>query len=126
MIEGIPKIPVKYNFELLRGTDYTCQFLIKDCENNRVSLRSYWLKIQLKKGFNSNVIDELSSQNLRIKNTSSEDDEVYDLITFTLDHEHTADYPLGVLLYDLRIESREGFYTKIIEGQIRCLANVTQ
>lgn len=126
MIEGIPKIPIKYNFELLRGTDYTFQFLIQDCEGNRVSLKSYNIKMQLRKGFSTNVIDEFTTKALTVVSSSSEDDQIYDKVTIKFDHESTAEYPLGVILYDVRIESGNHTYTKIIEGQINCLANITQ
>lgn len=126
MSDVIPKIPVKYNFEILRGTDYTFQFLIRDCEENRVSLRSYNIKVQLRKGFSTNIIDEFTTKNLKIVNSSSADDDIYDLVTIKFDHEDTAEYPFGVILYDVRIESGNHTYTKIIEGQINCLANITQ
>lgn len=126
MIEGIPKIPVKYNFELLRGTDYTFQFLIQDCEGNRVSLRSYWIKCQLRKGFTADVIDEFSTKDLSIVNESSEGDEIFDKVSIKFDHDSTAEYPLGIILYDVRIESGNHTYTKIVEGQIKCRANITQ
>lgn len=126
MSDVIPKIPVKYNFEILRGTDYTFQFLIRDCEENRVSLRSYNIKVQLRKGFSTNIIDEFTTKNLKIVNSSNADDDIYDLVTIKFNHKDTAEYPLGVLLYDVRIESGNHTYTKIIEGQINCLANITQ
>lgn len=123
---SIPILPVKYNFELLRGTDYTFQAKIQNCDGTKVTLRSYDVKLQLRKGYSSDILDEFSTENGRIELSASDDDDgIIDLVTIKFDHEHNQEYPLGILLYDLRIETKAGEYTKLIEGQIRCRASIT-
>ena len=122
---NLPRFPVKYNFEILKGTDYTFQIQVQNCDGSRVTLRTYNVKLQLRKGYSSDVIDEFSTQNGRIEISSTENDDVNDLVTVIFDHEHTNEYPLGTLLYDLRIETKSGSYTKLIEGQLRCRASIT-
>lgn len=123
---NLPRIPLKYNFDLIRGTDYPLQLKVLNCDSSRVNLRSFNIKLQLRKGYTSEVIDEFTTKNLRIVNFSSEGDQIYDMVSIIFDHTHTIEYPLGVLLYDLRIESGNHTYTKILEGQIKCLASITQ
>lgn len=126
MSEFIPKIPVKYNFEILRGTDYTLKFQIQNYDGSRVDLRSYRVKMQVKKGYTQAVIDEFDSTEGTLVKSSSNNDEIEDLVTVQFKHDLTAEYPLGMLIYDVRLTSGSALQTKILEGQIRCLANVTQ
>ena len=126
MSDVIPKIPVKYNFEILQGTDYTFQFQIQNYDASRFDLRSYRIKMQVKKGYTGAVIDEFDSSEGTLTRSSSSNDEIQDLVTVQFKHVNTAEYPPGVLLYDVRLTSGGALMTKVLEGQIRCLANVTQ
>lgn len=123
---NIPQIPYKYNITVLRGTDYSFAVKLQNCDGSQVSLRHFNVKMQIRKGYSSEALDELTQKNGRILISSSQDNDFLDTVTIILDHEHTKNYPFGGLLYDLRIESGNNAFTKILEGQILCRVSVTQ
>lgn len=118
---------VKYNFQIDKGNDYHFSARFQDCEGNPVNLKSFRVVMQVRKGYSSNtVVDELTLSNGRVENTSFELDGVYDTLEFSFPSEVTAEYPAGMFLYDVQIQSSNADKTKVMEGQIQCLASVTQ
>lgn len=117
----------KYNFKIDKGTDYHFSVRFQDCEGNPLNLQGFRVKMQIRKGYSSNtVIDELSIANGRIENSSYEIDGVYDTLDFDFPSSVTQEYPAGMFLYDVQVQSSNLDITKVMEGQIQCLASVTQ
>lgn len=116
----------KYNFQITQGADFNFSVRLQDCNGNPLNLESFRIKMQIKKGFKANPIDELSTANGRITVSSYEEDGVYDTIEIDFPHTVTVDYPAGVFLYDLQIQSANADITKVLEGQMQCLTSITQ
>lgn len=116
----------KYNFQITKGTDYNFKARFKDESGEALNLQGFRVKMQIKKGYSKELIDELSIENGRIENSSFEEDGVYDTLEFKFPHTITESYPAGVFLYDIQVQSSNLNITKILEGQIQCLTSITQ
>ena len=115
----------KYNFELNKGSDHTFSIRLQDCNGGPINLLGYRVKMQIRQGYSSGVIDELSIANERITLSSYEEDGMLDTMEFTFPKEIIDTYPIGNFLYDLKLQSSNLDVTKILEGQVKCLASIT-
>lgn len=118
-------VTVKYNFQLDKGSDYTFKAKFLDGSNTFINLNGFDAWMQIRKGYTNTLVDELSLENERLVISYLDEYNVYNIVEFKFPHEATEKYPVGMLLYDLKVKSPSGDITKILEGQIQCLTSVT-
>lgn len=115
---------VRYDFCLDKGTDTNFFIEFKSCDGSRMNLRSFLMTMQVKQGVYGKVLDELTTTNGRLIVSSSEGDFIFDQVQVTFPNKVTDTFPTGILLYDLELKSSKTI-TRLLEGKIKCISNVT-
>lgn len=112
----------QYDFCIPQGTDLTVPFRLKDSEGKAIDLHGYTVRMQVRKFAVSDVcIDDLTTENGRIAL-----DEAEGTFTLTFPNKVTEAYPVGDVVYDIELVSADDFVTRIVEGSIRVLSEVTR
>lgn len=112
----------KYDFSLNQGTDFTLQFGMKDPNGKAIDLTGYSAAMQMRqKASNIIAIDTLTTANGRI--IFEPEDGV---IKITFPHEVTENYPAGDLYYDLELVSGGNQITRLMQGKIKVIEEVTR
>lgn len=115
---------VRYDFCLDKGTDTNFFIEFKNCDGSRLNLRSFLVQMDIKKGVYGKVLDSLTSLNGRLIVSSTENDSIFDQVQVNFPNEITDTFPTGILLYDMELKASKTI-TRLLEGKIKCISNVT-
>lgn len=112
----------QYSFTLNQGTDLSVPFVLKNKDQTPVDLSGSKIAMQLRKfTSDSEAIDTLTTANDRIK---IEPEKGRFVCIFP--HENTEKYPVIDLVYDIELVSSGGLITRIVEGSITVIPEVTR
>jgi len=114
----------RYDFEIAQGADHRFQLAIKtisqegkkehfDCSDCRAAM-------QVKSSpYTPRAIDTLTTENGRITCTDGN-------LDFVFPNSATAEYPPGVLVYDIKLINHAAEVSTILCGRIHVIAEVTR
>ena len=110
-----------YNIVLDANSDFAVYLQFKNCNGEIVDFSTCNLRMQLRTRANSpTVLDELSTDNGRL---SFEDD---GKVRVFFPHDITRDYKFTHAVYDILAEDSNGFFTRILEGNVEARPEVTR
>lgn len=111
-----------HDFTIEQGADYSALFVLKNQNGELMDLGGYDCKMQVRRSKSAHaLIDELSLKNGRL----SLDVEKAE-ITLNFPNEITKKYPPMSLVYDFEMYSSQGRVTRLVEGAINVIAEVTR
>lgn len=111
-----------YSFNLDQGSDVSLPFRLRNKEGNSLDLSGYSVRMEIRKSISSpDVVDKLSSGNGRITIEPQEG-----RFTCKFPNAITEQYPAQTLYYDIEIVSKLGMVTRVIEGKIKVIPEVTR
>lgn len=109
------------HFNLDQGSDKSVYFVIKD-KSGPVDLTGYQAAMQLRLVANEKtIVDTLTTDNDRINIVGNEG-----RIIVKFNNWSTNKYPVGLIKYDLEVESPNGDITRIVEGRIKVSQGITR
>lgn len=110
-----------HNFKIDQGSDTSIIFNLKD-KDTPVNLTGYSAAMQLRyAAYSSEALDTLTSDNGRLVI-----DPTKGKITAKFPHEVTELFNPGSMVYDMELVSGAGEVTRIIEGRVTVVAEVTR
>lgn len=110
-----------FNFCIAQGTDSWISFLLTD-STGPLDLTGFSAAMQLRTSIDSQTaVDTLTTGNGRLTINADEHQ-----IKCFFPHEQTSTYPASTLVYDLEIQSAEGFIFRVLSGRIKVKAEVTR
>lgn len=112
----------EYDLTIRQGATFTQSLIWKDSAGVPVDLTGYIARMQIRQGIcASDVIVELTTENGRI--TLGGDD---GSIALEISADTTAEITEGCGVYDLELESSDGFVTALIAGAVTFEREVTR
>lgn len=111
----------KHDLKIDQGTDTSIKFVLKK-NSLPLDLAGYKAAMQLRQAaYSVEAIDTLTTENGRLSIEPAEGK-----ITAVFPNKSTEQYPPGYLVYDLEIETVSGEITRILQGRVQIIAEVTR
>lgn len=110
----------EYNFDICAGSDSYVRVNLIDPRAGKVNLQGYTANMQLRKSYNA----EPPADTLTVDNGRIVIGDTYLELHFT--HEATSQIRYGKFLYDLELVTPTGLVSRILQGKINVLPEVTR
>ena len=111
----------KHDLKIDQGTDTSIKFVLKK-NTFPLDLAGYKAAMQLRQAaYSVEAIDTLTTENGRLTIEPAEGK-----IIAVFPNKSTEQYPPGYLVYDLELETVSGEITRILQGRVQIIAEVTR